>query len=490
MATACALCACDPVEEDDSFSAIEYTKEAVSEAFSFTQADKAGKPAADGNYFTYTTNPAQIVKVFNYKADGSENQLALGASGTFQISPSRGSDPNVKFYVATYNADGTRVVAEKTANVFVKAELTPTERLFCSDLGRKVYKWNTRATDGAFWGNMGYCGGDGADVYKSGAGKWWGVDGVNEVFDTQLQHSVTGQLTGEESVNAYMVFTEDGTIEKYDENGTKLNETTYEVVAQPNEERAAWAPYILKTGENSVLWPFEINAGGKYVTEFEVVYLSTNAMTLVYPDNGDFDALGGWGEATFWQFTANDYEGAAVGVDGKGKSWTWNAESPAGAVWGNMGYCGGDGAEVYFTANGKWWGVAAEDEFEEQLKHSVTGELTGEESFNAYFTLTTDGEIKKYDGNGKLLNTTKYKLDTDQAKQNEDKTYWCVGHLITGDNSVLWPFEINAGGKYVTDFEVVYLDDQHMTLVYPDGGAFGDLGGWGEASFWQFKAKE
>lgn len=483
MATACALCACDPVEEDDSFSAIEYTKEAVSEAFSFTQADKAGKPAADGNYFTYTTNPAQIVKVFNYKADGSENQLALGASGTFQIAPSRGSDPNVKFYVATYNADGTRVVAEKTANVFVKAELTPTERLFCSDLGRKVYKWNTRATDGAFWGNMGYCGGDGSEVYKSGAGKWWGVDGVNEVFDTQLQHSVTGNLTGEESVNAYMVFTEDGTIEKYDENGAKLNETTYEVVAQPNEERAAWAPYILKTGENSVLWPFEINAGGKYVTEFEVVYVSPTAMTLVYPDGGAFDGLGGWGEATFWQFKADDYEGAIVGVEGKGKSWTWNPDAPDGQVWGNMGTDGyQDGTKFGLAGEGKWWGVTSEEEFADQLQHSVTGELTGEESFDAYFTLTEDGTLKKYDGNGKLLNTCKWALNTDKASAP-----WRVGVLETGENSVLWPFEINGGGKYVTEFDVVYADADRLTLVYPDGGKFE---GWQEASFWQFKAKE
>jgi hypothetical protein len=28
-----------------------------------------------------------------------------------------------------------------------------------------------------------------------------------------------------------------------------------------------------------------------------------------------------------------------------------------------------------------------------------------------------------------------------------------------------------------------------MTLVYPDGGDFGSLGSWGEATFWQFKAK-
>jgi hypothetical protein len=40
-----------------------------------------------------------------------------------------------------------------------------------------------------------------------------------------------------------------------------------------------------------------------------------------------------------------------------------------------------------------------------------------------------------------------------------------------------------------TTFEVVDMSGSHMTLVYPDGGAFDGLGGWGEATFWQFKAK-
>ncbi len=490
MAAACALCACDPVEEDGSFGDITVSSQEISEAFSFTQADKEGNPAADGNYFTYSTSPAQIVRVFNYKADGSENLLALGASGTFTIAPGRGSDPNQKFYVAMYNSDGERVVAEKSANVYVKAELSTTEKLFCSDSGRKIYKWNTNAPDGCVWGNMGHCGGNGADVYKTGAGKWWGVTTAEE-FEGQLAHSVEGKLTGEESFDAYMVFTEDGAIEKYDGNGAKLGESTYEVVEQT--ENTEWAKYHLKTGDNSVLWPFEINAGGKYVTEFEVVYISPSAMTLVYPDGGDFKAAyGGWGEASFWQFKAEDYEGCAVGVDGKGKSWTWNTEAADGCVWGNIGYKPGAGETVYASGNGKWWGVAAAEEFEGQLGHAVGGKLQGDESFNAYFTLTPEGEIKKYDGNGNPINTTKYTFNTDRTAKvsSDDPSVWAVAHLETGENSVLWPYEINGGGKYVTDYEVVYIDDSHMTLVYPDGGDFENYGSWGEASFWQFKVKE
>ena len=37
-------------------------------------------------------------------------------------------------------------------------------------------------------------------------------------------------------------------------------------------------------------------------TKFEIVYLTDDKLTLVYPSNGNFDSVGGWGEATFWHF--------------------------------------------------------------------------------------------------------------------------------------------------------------------------------------------
>jgi len=501
MAAISTLCACEPVEEDGSFDPISITAEAVSNGFSFKQYDKDGNEAADGNYFKYVTNPGQIVEVFNYKDKEKtiENQLAVGASGSFAIAPGRGSDANQEFYVRVLNTDGTYSVATKVANVFVKQDLTTLEKLFVSNSGSKKWMWNTGAADGVVWGNMGYCGGNGADVYTSGAGKWWGV--IQETdepggasFDAQLQHSVAGTMTGEESLNAYMIFTEDGEIKKYDGNGQLLNTTSFEVVDQTDDSRKSWAPYILKTGENSVLWPFEINAGGKYVTEFEVVYLAADAMTLVYPDGGDFSSLGNWGEATFWQFKGQDAEGFMVGVDGNGKSWTWNTDCPnGGVVWGNMGYCGGNGADVYTSGAGKWWGVIQETDepggasFDAQLQHSVAGAMTGEESMDAYMTFTDGGEVMKYDAEGKLLNTTTFKLE---EQSDDSRKAWAPYILKTGENSILWPYEINAGGKYVTEYEVVYISNDAMTLVYPDGGDFSSLGNWGEASFWQFKAKK
>lgn len=223
------------------------------------------------------------------------------------------AEVSAQFYVYK---DGKPVYVERSGMPDSVTMQKPEDK-YLEDGVRKIaraWSWNTEATDGVVWGNMGYCGGNGADFYATGAGRWWGVvqefddDDNGDGFDKQLAHSVSGKMTGEESMDAYMVFSEDGFVQKYDKNGKLLNETEYSIETQPDEGRAEWAPYILRTGENSVLWPFEVNADGKYVTTFEVVYLTEEAMTLVYPDGGDFGSLGGWGEASFWQFKAVDKE--------------------------------------------------------------------------------------------------------------------------------------------------------------------------------------
>ncbi|MBQ0022487.1 MAG: hypothetical protein KBT29_04525 [Prevotellaceae bacterium] len=64
---------------------------------------------------------------------------------------------------------------------------------------------------------------------------------------------------------------------------------------------------------------------------------------------------------------------------------------------------------------------------------------------------------------------------------------WKMGDLYTDAGAILWPYEINSNGNMPTKFDLVYLSPSKMALVYPDGGAFDALGGWGEASFWRFK---
>ena len=164
------------------------------------------------------------------------------------------------------------------------------------------------------------------------------------------------------------------------------------------------------------------------------------------------------------------------------KDWTWDYDG-TNTVWGNMGYCGGSGADVGTAHNGQWWGVTNEEEFMGQLNHTNDGAAHGDESMDAFFSLASDGSIKRYAGNGSLINSGKFEFDTSVAND------WKVANLNTTAGTILFPYEINSGGNMPTSFEVVYLTGSKMCLVYPDGGDFSSNGSWGEATYWHFKAK-
>ena len=476
------LTACDPTQSEKDYVPVALTADEVNGAITIVQTDVDGNVASDGNYFTFTTNPATMVSIFNKDADGNENQLASGYSGSFSIKPKRGSDPNVTYYVRTVNSDNSEVVIEKQTTVFVKQDLDPEIRLLASDAyGSKTWKWDPSISSGEVWGNMGYQPGTGASVGLEGNGKWWGVtldeEGELSEFLNQLKHTPDGKAHGDESINAYMIIDEDGYITCYDNEGNEIRKDKYEVEGyDPNAE---WRLGLLKT--KSILWPYEINSGGNIPGQYEIVYLTTDKLCLVYPDGG---SQGSWGEASFWHFCSNtDLEGMACGgYDvSSSKSWTWDQSIGSGEVWGNMGYMPGSGASVGLEGNGKWWGCLNEEDFSGQKQHSNDGNLHGDESMDAYFTLTGEGKIFRYAGDGTLLNSGTYSIDVVEGDDSK------VGILNTTAGTILWPFEINSGGNMPTWFDLVYLSGSKMCLVYPDGGS---QGSWGEASFWHFKAKE
>ena len=133
------------------------------------------------------------------------------------------------------------------------------------------------------------------------------------------------------------------------------------------------------------------------------------------------------------------------------------------------------------SCNGQWWGVTTSDEFNGQLQHTEDGTNHGDGHLDAYMTFGTDGMLTSYATDGSVVRSGTYEIDEIFGNT------WKVGDLKT--KSILWPYEINSGGNMPTTFEMVYLTGSKMCLVYPDGGDFGSLGGWGEASFWHFKAK-
>ncbi len=473
------LTACSPQKEEKGFDVTNITADKLLDGATFSQynaiKDEAGnitgyEEAADGNWIKYNIPSVSSVYIFYLKADGSEFKLSSGAAGgMFNFVPKRGSDPLQTVYFRYVNQDGEEVVASKEFTLQVAGELEmPVRYLASNEYGEKTWYWDPSIT-GAVWGNMGYQPGTGESVGTTGNGQWWGVT-TTEEFNGQLQHTEDGTNHGDGDLNAYMTFSEDGILNAYDANGKVIRTDTYAVEGwNPSGE---WKVGDLVT--KAILWPYEINSGGNIPGKYEIVYLTSDKMTLVYPDGG---SQGGWGEASFWHFCSNsDLMGNVAGYE-DGKSWTWDP-SVTGAVWGNMGYQPGTGESVGTTGNGQWWGVTTSEEFNGQLQHTEDGTNHGDGDLNAYMTFGTDGILKAYDANGNEIRSSAYEFVPVAGSD------WKIADLKT--TSILWPYEINSGGNIPGTYEVVYATGSQMTLVYPDGGS---QGAWGEASFWHFKAK-
>ena len=472
------LTACDPIKDDGTFEVDNLTPAALLEGATFSQyADQAcTEPQADGNFIKYSLPKASGVFIYYVKPDGTEFKLASGASsGVFNFVPARGSDPNQTVYFKYINANLEEVVASKDFTVAVAAELKPEVRLIASNkYGKKTWTWNVGNTtsNGLVWGNFGADGSWRGETLNDFI--WWGVADAAELTG-QLGHSVTGTAIGEEDNNATMVFTEDGLVKCYDASGSEIRSGEYEIQGWTGE-LDGFKYGTLHTSEGATLFPFEINAGGRYVTDYWIYSLTSDQMVLVYPDNGAFS---GWSEGTYWNFKS-DSDVSGMMTNYGSKTWTWNVgnTSSNGSVWGNFGADGswrGDLLNDFY-----WWGVADAAELTGQLGHSVTGSATGEENNDATMVLTEDGIVKCYDANGTEIRSGEYEIDLSTAD------VWKKGTFKTTEGATLFPYEINAGGRYVTDYQIFRITGSEMILTYPDNGAFS---GWSEGTYWNFKAK-
>ena len=473
------LTACDPIKEDGSMKNDSFTSSTLLDGAEFSQyADQAcSTPQADGNWIKYNVPKATSVYIYYVKADGSEFKLSSGsAGGVFNFVPARGSDPLQTVYFRFVNANGDEVIASKEFTVQVAAELKPEVRLIASNAyGKKTWKWNVgnNTSSGHVWGNFGADGSWRGDALNDFV--WWGVDDAADLTG-QLGHSVTGQATGEESNDATMVFTEDGLVKCYDANGSEIRNGTYEIKGWTGDNHDGFKYGVLHTSEGATLFPFEINAGGRYVTDYWIYSLTSDQMILVYPDNGAFS---GWSEGTYWNFKS-DSDVSGMMTNYGSKTWTWNVgnTTSSGHVWGNFGADGSWRGE--YLNDFVWWGVDDAADLTGQLGHSVTGSATGEENNDATMVLNEDGTVKCYDASGSEIRSGSYEIDLSTADG------WKKGTFKTTEGAILFPFEINAGGRYVTDFQIFHISGSEMILTYPDNGAFS---GWSEGTYWNFKAK-
>lgn len=504
---------CSPEKDDASYDAINITEQQLSDGFTFKQWDLDAEgnyvAAETGNYISFTAP----VMVQIYQIDGDDGEKILinnSNSGYFTISPKRGSDPNQIFYVRYYNlSTGDEVVVEKSATVSVAADLAPEVKLIASDSGVKVWKWNTAAPDGQVWGNLGAADNSfsGKDFALNGTGKWWGVtcendeSGAGAGFMQQLGHTHDGQAHGDESMDATMVISEDGTIKCYDADGKLFREGTYEIKDyDPTYSKNSRYCGILKISAGAILFPYEINSGGNMPTELEIAYLSSSRLVLTYPDGGDW-ATAQWGEGTFWQFCSTS-DGLGCLTDNAQKTWTWNPVGSAGdgdACWGNGAYV--DGAGDDFTATNipsAWWGGNPEVlGTDAQNKHAKNNNDLDNglryASYDATMVFTNDGQVMTYDAAGSQITKGKYSIEnyTGQRHESTDADHaqpsWHLGTLKFSDGgNILWPYACSDDNPEMpTEYQIMRLTDNELILVYASPGT----ARWGGCTWWNFKKK-
>lgn len=232
-----------------------------------------------------------------------------------------------------------------------------------------------------------------------------------------------------------------------------------------------YTPYIYLGfyGDNNKIM-VENNGISYNRTFFEMGYSGNKSYWLNVPTTSSHSG---------WEVETNELTTMATGSSGS-KDWTWDT-SITGVVWGNMGYCGGNGSDVGTSNYGTWWGVASTDEFNEQLSQTHNGRNNGDGDMNAYMTFSQNGKLTSYSASGQQIRQDDFRFETVGGNS------WKVGNLTT--TAILWPYEINSGGNVPGIYEVVYMTDEKLTLVYPDGGDFSSLGNWGEATFWHFCTK-
>ncbi len=305
------LTSCDPSKDSISMPGnSDLTGEQLASGFSVEQfADEDyTTPAADGNYFKFTTSPSRVVRIYQKDDEGAENVLAAGtANGKFKIVPKRGNPNEQTFYIETRDFNGNIITAQKSATVYVPQELDPVVRLLASDAyGSKTWYWgenipwdNNGTMVYGSWGNFGYTNDNGGN-FPSGI--WWSCPAAE--LTGQLNHSDTGAATGEEDPNAYMTFDwATGNVKSYDASGNQIRSGKFTLNYSENRNEVngvAWNFGTLDTDAGSILFPFKINGGGTKPTSFQIIKLTNDQLILTYADEG----TGSWSEATFWSFKA------------------------------------------------------------------------------------------------------------------------------------------------------------------------------------------
>lgn len=459
--------ACEPtlIDGPEPFAPVEAT--VLANGITYQQfADEAcTQPDDAGNFLKYNS-AAGVVQVFQ---EGNDSPLYTGAGGVVKIPVKRGQEPSANLVFRLINGDGTFTETVKTFACTPPTELSPEMLILASDYGQKVWKW----APANVYGNAGHTG-TGANFNAPGVvdGMWWGCESADALMD-QLAHS-GGTAYGDEANGAYMVFSEDGVVTSYKPTGEVIRSGKFEVKNYDPSRASGWELGKLTTSEPALLFPWKVNGDGTPVTEYDIMYFTPQAMTLVHTGG---QAAGGWGEITHWSFIGGSPD--PLTIEG---TWTYGANG-----YGNGGH-GGSGAAFNApgVVDGNWWGVATGDELADQIAHAG-GTATGDEASDAYMVFEGN-TVTTYAPDGTKVRGGEWTavMNDYASGAGRGAAGWELGKLTTSEPAILFPWMINGGGTPVTEFDIMYFDANNMTLVYTAGQA---SGGWGEITHWVFVRK-
>ncbi len=282
--------ACDPVEDDYSNNT-------------------SGVAGADQIKATVTveTQNGRNVNMVHVNADGNAVPICVSNGVNTVYSPIAdlllfGTGENSVF-IRAQNPDGSVVTKEEKVNVDEMFYEVPVQYDLLTNSSTKTWTWDPDLNGGS-WGNCGYLTGDGEGFATQGNNTWFSCPPAD--LAGQLDYSSTGKPTGEESPDAYMEWSLNGTkIETFAPDGTLIRSGTFSIENWDKKvvDVENWSIGTLNTSAEAILFPWLINQHGVAPTTFEVMLLDKDKMVLV-SQNYTNPAENAWAEATFWRFKA------------------------------------------------------------------------------------------------------------------------------------------------------------------------------------------
>lgn len=462
--------ACEPqlIDGPDAYASVDEVT--LAEGITYTQyADKeCTQPDPNGNFVKYSS-ACGVVQVYSMTG---EVPLMTGAGGVFKLPVKRGHVGNISMRFRLINADGTLTWATKEFTCTPPSALTRDQILITGDYGKKVWMYEQFAEA---YGNAGYIDGNGAmfDGINSWDSKWWGI-ADNDTFIDQVG-ALSDKEYGDENLSAYMVFDEDGVVSTFAPDGTFIRKGGFTLTEVDETRASGWELAKLTTSEPATLFPWDV-AGTGTVTEFDVMYLTPQNMTLAYVPAG----AGDWDTITYWRFVSGTPD--MYTLEGK---WTYGTTLNKRY---SFTYGGapkeGEGFEYNVLTGelpGFSWGYAPDRLAEKSEIFADKGQVFGDAAPGAYMEFKEDW-VTAYSPEGEKVRTATWSIQMNDptVKGRRGDNGIELGTLSTTGPALLFPWTFQEPGVPVTEYQIMYYDSNNIVLIKegPKDEEFDDLTLW------------